>query len=86
MNTNPMIESYIAEMENLIVCVLGEATEMDLARLSGLSQDKVKTLKQTREMVKLNHLIKERKHSDLNSATRNKYFHNCVEQKEVVNA
>ncbi len=74
MNSNPMIESYVCDMERLIVLVLGDVSEADIARLSGLDIEKVKQLSTTKEMVKLNHLIKSHKNNSGSTICGFEYF------------
>jgi len=61
MTTENVAKAYIGEMEELIVSVLGEKTPQEIADFSGVGLDRATELCMIREMVKLNHLLQQRR-------------------------
>lgn len=62
MSNDSVAKAYIAEMEELIVSVLGEKSPQEIAEFAGVSIAKATDLSMVREMVKLNHLLSIRRH------------------------
>jgi hypothetical protein len=58
MSVNPMTNSYIQEMEELIVSVLGDIEPAQIAAFSGCSEDKAQKFVLLKNLVKVNQMIK----------------------------